>query len=53
MEGIKSNMELTKVDKMFVPMKKNSIILPQKKQNLMASNLRANSASKCRKVMIS
>ena len=46
-------MELTKVDKMFVPAKKSSIILPSKKQNLLATNLRASSASKCRKFSIS
>ena len=38
-------MELTKVDKMFIPTKKNTIILPQKKPN-MGSTLRATSASK-------
>ena len=38
-------MELTKVDRMFVPSKKNTINLPQKKP-FMSSSLRANSASK-------
>lgn len=32
LDGIKQNMELTKVDKLYVPDKKTAITLPQKKR---------------------